>query len=1258
MENSSRRRQVFVRKHRKATSASKNGTASSSERSLKKIVVEATNSRKVVVARKVHSDDTVASFKQSKQSIKMREPYSPMETLTETLHKLPNNGPQYDMYGNLVERSVLGSSLDFVQLKRSHNTRLPLKGVSSPRTMRKATKAGTSRERISTAWKSVRKFAERLSEAREGKIIEDREFEQTLDELLLEDRIIETREERALYRWKVANAEWDRIKNQISRKIGKDPDKLIMSTAEDYRETVEELDTLRRSLPFEQHGEQYWYQSLRTEGEFYVQVGNVFSGLFCKVKEPAPIAEIIRKPRAPPKIQTDSKKIPYISKKSSITDGWKGYQGETRKKLIKKIETVNPNSHIDCRGLEIVGVDLFCLRVSVPSYSFERQMEESRMETADASPFSFFKKKRKIVSAATGKSNEKPIVPRAVNNVKGPSLILSSSNVTVFTSVDQRCFAEVTVNNNGTCALQFEWSFMSNKIEKVESNRLFSCRQDNSKILPGDQQSTMFFFSSSLPGTFLEEVSLLTVPALSNGSPKVLLKGVCVSRDDKTLDRHDLERKIIKNQIQHEMRELIESIVRDQVKIPDPPETELPRIFYLQNLEWKLYYYKDVFEDLKSLADEVISMFKRAIRRITTWDYSASSLFKWILALESDKPDVASEYKRRFRNLVCRAAVRPEPDSESFKVMQCLLRETVSEMHRFAWHARCKAVEIMEEEKKQLESEEQAEQEKTKPEEENDEDNSDEESEMSDEEEKDRLKERMLFEMEQRKKDGYLQTMHEFVRSSLCKKLEKFVPLCQGDVGSRNSLLGHVDWIESRETFDVQAWGCTCDGAEMLGSLKPYPVSEISCGPSFNVCLTANNQVYTWQANEAVSKPSEKDNEVPTEEAEEAPSDRESDDELLPEDLPKLKCISELNGFILRKVSSGLRSQFVVADGGELFGWNVEQQTIVNFMPTERVIDVSCGSEVDIVLATTDSGRVFSWGDQSVVHLLGRKTAESTTESEEESGGTVAATVPGVVHGLEGSVIVTTTIGKQHCLALSDSGEVFSWGLPGPYLGVQPPGESDSGSKKKATKGGSDQETIPQPPMRVPLAVSVTESETSEDKSAAEETAETEDNTESKSLELTASAIACGSSHSLILTETGRLYSFGVGARGVLGHGDEEDISTPKEVSSLKESHVIEIAAGHSHSVVLTDSGSVYTFGSFDGHALQPLKVSETAELLSENESDGSDDVDDQKVKIQPEVEVEKDHLTPALVDLNEKHVVGIHACGTQTVVMFNNNLL
>uniref|UniRef100_A0A7S0E4A4 RCC1-like domain-containing protein n=1 Tax=Hanusia phi TaxID=3032 RepID=A0A7S0E4A4_9CRYP len=77
--------------------------------------------------------------------------------------------------------------------------------------------------------------------------------------------------------------------------------------------------------------------------------------------------------------------------------------------------------------------------------------------------------------------------------------------------------------------------------------------------------------------------------------------------------------------------------------------------------------------------------------------------------------------------------------------------------------------------------------------------------------------------------------------------------------------------------------------------------------------------------------------------------------------------------------------------------------------------------------------------------------------------------------------------------------------------------------------------------------------------------------------------LSCGGSHSLFVTEDGRLFATGRGKEGQLGTGSQESVLEPVEVRLPEEAaRVTATACGKDFSVIATESGQVYTFGSDD----------------------------------------------------------------------------
>ncbi|BAT97564.1 hypothetical protein VIGAN_09104300 [Vigna angularis var. angularis] len=90
--------------------------------------------------------------------------------------------------------------------------------------------------------------------------------------------------------------------------------------------------------------------------------------------------------------------------------------------------------------------------------------------------------------------------------------------------------------------------------------------------------------------------------------------------------------------------------------------------------------------------------------------------------------------------------------------------------------------------------------------------------------------------------------------------------------------------------------------------------------------------------------------------------------------------------------------------------------------------------------------------------------------------------------------------------------------------------------------------------------------------------------------------VACGSWHSALATSDGKLFTFGDGAFGVLGHGDQESVCYPKEVKLLSGLKTIKVACGVWHTAAIMEvefqsgsnasSGKLFTWGNGDKHCL------------------------------------------------------------------------
>ncbi|XP_074033510.1 probable E3 ubiquitin-protein ligase HERC1 isoform X2 [Leptinotarsa decemlineata] len=100
--------------------------------------------------------------------------------------------------------------------------------------------------------------------------------------------------------------------------------------------------------------------------------------------------------------------------------------------------------------------------------------------------------------------------------------------------------------------------------------------------------------------------------------------------------------------------------------------------------------------------------------------------------------------------------------------------------------------------------------------------------------------------------------------------------------------------------------------------------------------------------------------------------------------------------------------------------------------------------------------------------------------------------------------------------------------------------------------------------------------------------------------EVEVGSVACGSSHTLVVSRDGKIvWSFGSGENGKLGHGEIAKVYRPKVIEALQGLVIQKVCAGTSFSMAVTTMGQVYTWGSgpvlgmgsADAICLRPLLV-------------------------------------------------------------------
>ncbi|XP_019320182.2 probable E3 ubiquitin-protein ligase HERC6 isoform X1 [Panthera pardus] len=198
-----------------------------------------------------------------------------------------------------------------------------------------------------------------------------------------------------------------------------------------------------------------------------------------------------------------------------------------------------------------------------------------------------------------------------------------------------------------------------------------------------------------------------------------------------------------------------------------------------------------------------------------------------------------------------------------------------------------------------------------------------------------------------------------------------------------------------------------------------------------------------------------------------------------------------------------------------------EQPKPIQALETLRVELVSCGKEHS--LAVCYKGRVFAWGAGSEGQLGIGEFKEINL-------------IPQKIKTLTGIKIIQVSCGNYHSLALSEDGQVFSWGSNSHgQLGLGKELPSQASPQRVRSLDG------------IPLA-----------------------------------QVAAGGAHSFALSLSGTSFGWGSNNAGQLAFfGSNVPVQSykPRSVSALKTLGVVYISCGHEHTAVLTQNGKVFTFG-------------------------------------------------------------------------------
>ncbi|CAG5129601.1 unnamed protein product, partial [Candidula unifasciata] len=222
--------------------------------------------------------------------------------------------------------------------------------------------------------------------------------------------------------------------------------------------------------------------------------------------------------------------------------------------------------------------------------------------------------------------------------------------------------------------------------------------------------------------------------------------------------------------------------------------------------------------------------------------------------------------------------------------------------------------------------------------------------------------------------------------------------------------LSHIDgkvfaWGEGDDGKLGLSSRINCDTPKLIEALKSKRVRDIACGSSHSAAIISNGDLYTWGLGD-YGRLGHGDNTTQL----------------------KPKQVMALAGQRVIQVACGSRDAQTLAltDEGVVYSWgdgdfgklgrggsegcNVPHP--VERLTGQGVIQIECGAQFS--LALTKQGQVWTWGKGDYFRL-GHGTDAHVRK-------------PQLVEGLKGKKIVHVAVGALHCLAVTDTGQVWAWG--------------------------------------------------------------------------------------------------------------------------------------------------------------------------------------------------------------------------------------
>jgi len=457
----------------------------------------------------------------------------------------------------------------------------------------------------------------------------------SLQKRTIEEQIISEANDRALANWARQQEQWEKFNEQAAARTGRSRAELVVTRAEEHRERKEVMELLERATPEEVLSGGYsWYHSLRGEGTRFVTVGNMFSGISLPIRlhKEAYDREIVRKPLLRDVVSThralrEMKKGPRTWRDDEyllarMRRYWKQMQEHAPGKL-EFDELLEP---------EVISLKPATSAASAAPALAREQLVEGAEDVGVGRAAHEDERKLSGDGSAVGltpiaeenwpgASVETP--PQEAPLQDGPHVQVLPNTLQFHADVKKKITQSVRLKNTGTAVITFDWvinaaqhGYQESVLPDEPTDR-FTCHTARGQVLPGQEIRTLFTFTSSVPGIFTSSWRLVTYPELLEPINEVMMHGVVVQGDLQLEQRREFKARMLKEQVLHQVEELIEDIV-ETVKLQPQPPPDLgsplvqERVFEEVNESLGLYWSGHAWERFADIGERVRAALQEA----------------------------------------------------------------------------------------------------------------------------------------------------------------------------------------------------------------------------------------------------------------------------------------------------------------------------------------------------------------------------------------------------------------------------------------------------------------------------------------------------------------------------------------------------------------------------------------------------------------------------------------------------------------------